>query len=141
MLCMGCFIFFFKQKTAYEMRIRYWSSDVCSSDLAAVPGPVADQGTDGALGPENGERPGAGQSAQDYRRPEKGGPQDAEGQGGGASRKGRQCRQHHGRAAATHRGGTEGHGTIGEQRGGEDRKRQRLKESHRCTYSRTHAVC
>src|SRR3546814_7622576 len=25
--------FFFKQKTAYEMRIRYWSSDVCSSDL------------------------------------------------------------------------------------------------------------
>src|SRR3546814_9892798 len=23
----------FKQKTAYEMRIRYWSSDVCSSDL------------------------------------------------------------------------------------------------------------
>src|SRR3546814_6870753 len=27
------FFFFFKQKTAYEMRIRYWSSDVCSSDL------------------------------------------------------------------------------------------------------------
>src|SRR3546814_19289558 len=26
-------IFFFKQKTAYEMRISYWSSDVCSSDL------------------------------------------------------------------------------------------------------------
>src|SRR3546814_168789 len=26
-------MFFFKQKTAYEMRIRYWSSDVCSSDL------------------------------------------------------------------------------------------------------------
>src|SRR3546814_4134900 len=25
--------FFFKQKTAYEMRISYWSSDVCSSDL------------------------------------------------------------------------------------------------------------
>src|SRR3546814_2830987 len=30
-LC-GCF-FFFKQKTAYEMRISDWSSDVCSSDL------------------------------------------------------------------------------------------------------------
>src|SRR3546814_7545798 len=29
------FIFFFKQKTAYEMRISDWSSDVCSSDLAA----------------------------------------------------------------------------------------------------------
>src|SRR3546814_5654705 len=26
-------IFFFKQKTAYEMRISDWSSDVCSSDL------------------------------------------------------------------------------------------------------------
>src|SRR3546814_5107541 len=31
--------FFFKQKTAYEMRISDWSSDVCSSDLVAgVPG-------------------------------------------------------------------------------------------------------
>src|SRR3546814_3363094 len=29
----SCF-FFFKQKTAYEMRISDWSSDVCSSDLA-----------------------------------------------------------------------------------------------------------
>src|SRR3546814_4779635 len=27
------FFFFFKQKTAYEMRISDWSSDVCSSDL------------------------------------------------------------------------------------------------------------
>src|SRR3546814_6329607 len=30
------FIFFFKQKTAYEMRISDWSSDVCSSDLAGL---------------------------------------------------------------------------------------------------------
>src|SRR3546814_5975577 len=30
-------IFFFKQKTAYEMRISDWSSDVCSSDLSASP--------------------------------------------------------------------------------------------------------
>src|SRR3546814_20142499 len=29
------FVFFFKQKTAYEMRISDWSSDVCSSDLRA----------------------------------------------------------------------------------------------------------
>src|SRR3546814_18432788 len=29
----SCVIFFFKQKTAYEMRISDWSSDVCSSDL------------------------------------------------------------------------------------------------------------
>src|SRR3546814_3690282 len=28
-------IFFFKQKTAYEMRISDWSSDVCSSDLGS----------------------------------------------------------------------------------------------------------
>src|SRR3546814_11743874 len=30
---MYCIFFFFKQKTAYEMRISDWSSDVCSSDL------------------------------------------------------------------------------------------------------------
>src|SRR3546814_12580895 len=32
---MLCF-FFFKQKTAYEMRISDWSSDVCSSDLVST---------------------------------------------------------------------------------------------------------
>src|SRR3546814_3836910 len=31
--------FFFKQKTAYEMRISDWSSDVCSSDLSKKPWP------------------------------------------------------------------------------------------------------
>src|SRR3546814_7863751 len=30
------YFFFFKQKTAYEMRISDWSSDVCSSDLLAA---------------------------------------------------------------------------------------------------------
>src|SRR3546814_14093704 len=35
--------FFFKQKTAYEMRISDWSSDVCSSDLFP-PGKAGDQG-------------------------------------------------------------------------------------------------
>src|SRR3546814_6644267 len=35
MCCMLCIIiFFFKQKTAYELRISDWSSDVCSSDLS-----------------------------------------------------------------------------------------------------------
>src|SRR3546814_6584587 len=33
MLFIYLFFFFFKQKTAYEMRISDWSSDVCSSDL------------------------------------------------------------------------------------------------------------
>src|SRR3546814_2295554 len=31
-----CVFFFFKQKTAYEMRISDWSSDVCSSDLVEI---------------------------------------------------------------------------------------------------------
>src|SRR3546814_1981354 len=35
-LCVLCGFFFFKQKTAYEMRISDWSSDVCSSDLAML---------------------------------------------------------------------------------------------------------
>src|SRR3546814_4216481 len=45
------FFFFFKQKTAYEMRISDWSSDVCSSDLTALitsggeTGHVADHAT------------------------------------------------------------------------------------------------
>src|SRR3546814_8900280 len=33
LLMVVCVFFFFKQKTAYEMRISDWSSDVCSSDL------------------------------------------------------------------------------------------------------------
>src|SRR3546814_3649431 len=33
MICIASYFFFFKQKTAYEMRISDWSSDVCSSDL------------------------------------------------------------------------------------------------------------
>src|SRR3546814_6785968 len=41
-MCSLCFVsvmcFFFKQKTAYEMRISDWSSDVCSSDLALQAG-------------------------------------------------------------------------------------------------------
>src|SRR3546814_9769770 len=37
---MWCFFFFFKQKTAYEMRISDWSSDVCSSDLARILPPL-----------------------------------------------------------------------------------------------------
>src|SRR3546814_4972567 len=36
-MCFSLF-FFFKQKTAYEMRISDWSSDVCSSDLPHLVG-------------------------------------------------------------------------------------------------------
>src|SRR3546814_17839572 len=38
-----CFFFFFKQKTAYEMRISDWSSDVCSSDLTGKSDAAIDQ--------------------------------------------------------------------------------------------------
>src|SRR3546814_4865626 len=41
--------FFFKQKTAYEMRISDWSSDVCSSDLQRAQ-PFLDVAQFGALG-------------------------------------------------------------------------------------------
>src|SRR3546814_9989249 len=47
--CCPYYFFFFKQKTAYEMRISDWSSDVCSSDLAERPqrqGRVHDSMTD-----------------------------------------------------------------------------------------------
>src|SRR3546814_20297821 len=37
------FVFFFKQKTAYEMRISDWSSDVCSSDLPARQHPASER--------------------------------------------------------------------------------------------------
>src|SRR3546814_9853981 len=53
--CLLCVcVFFFKQKTAYEMRISDWSSDVCSSDLWAG---NADDQRDVAVGVA---RPGAG---------------------------------------------------------------------------------
>src|SRR3546814_3773292 len=43
MRCSVLFVFFFfKQKTAYEMRISDWSSDVCSSDLIAASARRAD---------------------------------------------------------------------------------------------------
>src|SRR3546814_8991076 len=37
-ICCVLVVFFFKQKTAYEMRISDWSSDVCSSDLEVIVG-------------------------------------------------------------------------------------------------------
>src|SRR3546814_1759990 len=40
MLAIGSGFFCFKQKTAYELRISDWSSDVCSSDLAPLVGGI-----------------------------------------------------------------------------------------------------
>src|SRR3546814_5711291 len=55
-------MFLFKQKTAYEMRISDWSSDVCSSDLQSVLArivreDVAKARRDDAADAEIGERP------------------------------------------------------------------------------------
>src|SRR3546814_9024745 len=47
------FLFFFKQKTAYEMRISDWSSDVCSSDLHHTPESPASPGCEALLTPES----------------------------------------------------------------------------------------
>src|SRR3546814_846272 len=50
MMCMVLFLFFFfKQKTAYEMRISDWSSDVCSSDLNCRSGVLAHTGQEQCL--------------------------------------------------------------------------------------------
>src|SRR3546814_3052691 len=56
------FWFFFKQKTAYEMRISDWSSDVCSSDLGGAPARLAGEvqdplGASGCAGPHD-QQPG-----------------------------------------------------------------------------------
>src|SRR3546814_7868884 len=54
--------FFFKQKTAYEMRISVWSSDVCSSDLAGL------RRDRGGADPRAGPRPGDQRPAAPRRR-------------------------------------------------------------------------
>src|SRR3546814_2381581 len=54
--------FFFKQKTAYEMRISDWSSDVCSSDLREVV--VEVRGGDAPGGDEGEIAEGCGQRAK-----------------------------------------------------------------------------
>src|SRR3546814_15738038 len=55
MLDIVCVIFFFfKQKTAYEMRISDWSSDVCSSDLTVRRGVISMSHGFGGL-PEDGD--------------------------------------------------------------------------------------
>src|SRR3546814_17227714 len=63
--------FFFKQKTAYEMRISDWSSDVCSSDLIEAPYRPAmlDEGSDGMPTRLGGPSCLAGAVTGDYRLP------------------------------------------------------------------------
>src|SRR3546814_10239896 len=63
-------VFFFKQKTAYEMRISDWSSDVCSSDLRVWPA-AEEQGSQAGLPCGSHKRP------QFCQHPERSGQADA----------------------------------------------------------------
>src|SRR3546814_2663414 len=65
-----CIFFFFKQKTAYEMRISDWSSDVCSSDLRNA---GSGTGNDDDRGASTGAGAGDGQQ-QPTRPPEENEP-------------------------------------------------------------------
>src|SRR3546814_9314169 len=76
--CSACDFFFFKQKTAYEMRISDWSSDVCSSDLFADPG-----GGGAAHRAQRHFRPGAGERGEAARRHRHHGGAGQGGAGGG----------------------------------------------------------
>src|SRR3546814_15869023 len=74
---MNVFFFFFKQKTAYEMRISDWSSDVCSSDLSvlkALDGTVKDRCGSTEADPDVGQALASKDAARGNKNP--GGLQD-----------------------------------------------------------------
>src|SRR3546814_9319732 len=83
------FFVFFKQKTAYEMRISDWSSDVCSSDLALAPQQEEDRDAGHRVRDEQGqvderrEDRAAAEVAPGEQERERGAPQCAEQRGGG----------------------------------------------------------
>src|SRR3546814_1088944 len=56
-MCVVLCFFFFKQKTAYEMRISDWSSDVCSSDLLS---PTLDRASPSSIASAKDRVPAAG---------------------------------------------------------------------------------
>src|SRR3546814_5350339 len=70
MIVMVNVLFFFKQKTAYEMRISDWISDVCSSDLVQPPHRAPRRPRHGG----NGRRPASGERDDpDRQQPRRGG--------------------------------------------------------------------
>src|SRR5216110_757973 len=71
-----CFFFFFKQKTAYEISSRDWSSDVCSSDLLVPRGRDLD-------GNEAAERKGDDRGRRARAEREEGGRAGGQNEGGG----------------------------------------------------------
>src|SRR3546814_3344171 len=62
-------MFFFKQKTAYEMRISDWSSDVCSSDLEEI-GEGPDRAVHQRIGRDAHDRQRHREDEPDDQRPE-----------------------------------------------------------------------
>src|SRR3546814_2052793 len=84
------FVFFFKQKTAYELRISDWSSDVCSSDLGRPGGfrapPGAADRTLGARRLAGGEAPDRRVAGPGARPALAGGQRPRRDAGGGARR-------------------------------------------------------
>src|SRR3546814_9094971 len=83
--------FFFKQKTAYEMRISDWSSDVCSSDLALanLVGPLVDGVLHHDIRREGAAQRGADRGGQTHHRGQIGYLENVEGEreGGAGDRK------------------------------------------------------
>src|SRR3546814_1538065 len=74
------FFFFFKQKTAYEMRISDWSSGVCSSDLDVAAGGQHRGAQAAGVARDHVQRGGADRT---------GGPEDGDGLHGGGRHIGR----------------------------------------------------
>src|SRR3546814_16912950 len=60
------FVFFFKQKTAYEMRISDWSSDVCSSDLSGKCSKSPTDCFNDTFAPRDHPRRTKGESGRDF---------------------------------------------------------------------------
>src|SRR3546814_10422962 len=62
------YLFFFKQKTAFDMRISDWSSDVCSSDLNTMAALLAQRGSNDLAATLAGVRASATQTAAEIAR-------------------------------------------------------------------------
>src|SRR3546814_9816292 len=85
-ICTIAILFFFKQKTAYEMRISDWSSDVCSSDLQVHFRGEGSEPVGAARRPPGGHQRPAGQG-----HPRQLGPADRGGKRSEERRVGKEC--------------------------------------------------
>src|SRR3546814_14340792 len=96
------YFFFFKQKTAYEMRISDWSSDVCSSDLREPRGNPADFTGDQFIAEDRDDARQRAHPAQAFAARAFAAPAHRLGPGEGADDRGDRFGQHiAGRAAGT----------------------------------------